>query len=148
MRNSTYTREVLAYNVVRLKAAECEFTFHRPRPGVLLVEVAGHDDGQFGTGALDEIISALARERPLELFVDARAAASIAPSVREEWTRFFSSNRAGLTAVHVLTGSKVVHLAVAVAQLFSNTGNLIRLYATADSFEARLEQARRRAGLQ
>jgi hypothetical protein len=142
-----YTREALAHGVVRLSAKECQFAFSRPRPGILLVHVAGHDYGQFGTGTLDEIVNALTRERPLELFVDTRQTVSVSTRVREEWTRFFTNNRAQLIAVHVLTSSKIIHLAVAVAQLFSNTGNLIRLYSKPEVFEARLHDAQARSGL-
>jgi hypothetical protein len=117
----------------------------RKAAGVVLVDIAGHDFGQFGPSALHELSSALLRERPLELFIDTRAALSVAPCVRDEWTGFFSANRTQLTAVHVLTRSKVVHLAVAVAQLFSNTGNLIRLYSSEDVFDAQLRRASGRA---
>jgi hypothetical protein len=60
--------------------------------------------------------------------------------VRSDWTRFFSSNRAHLSGVHVLTSSKAVHLSVAVAQHFSDTGDLIRLYSNPQTFEAKLAQ--------
>lgn len=141
----TYTREAPGNGAIRLAAAECSFVFSRPRAGVLLVAITGHDRGQFGTGALDEIVGALHRERPLELFVDTRDAVGVAVNVRQDWTRFFSSNRADLSAVHVLTRSKIVHLAVAVAQLFSSTGNLIRIYSQPEAFQARLDQAQHRS---
>lgn len=147
MNTIAYTREALARGVVRLSAQECRFTFSRPQPGMLLVEVSGHDSGQFGTGTLDEITNALTRERPLELFIDTRAAVGVSTRVREEWTRFFASNRSNLIAVHVLTGTKIVHLAIAVAQLFSNTGNLIRLYSKPEPFHAQLHRAQQRGGL-
>jgi hypothetical protein len=68
------SREVLADGSVRLVGKGCTFTYRRPRPGILLVEIDGDDSGQLGTATLDEIGLALARERPLELFVDARDA--------------------------------------------------------------------------
>jgi hypothetical protein len=34
------------------------------------VTITGNDTGQLGTAPLDEIATALVRERPLELFVD------------------------------------------------------------------------------
>jgi hypothetical protein len=110
---------------------------------VLLVTISGHDTGDFGSATLDEITQVLNRERPITLFVDTREAISVTPMVRNDWTRFFSSNRSNLTAVHVLTSSKAVHLSVAVAQHFSDTGNLIRLYSTPEVFEAKLDAAGR-----
>jgi hypothetical protein len=123
---------------VRLATQQGSFVFSRPKPGVLFITIAGHDSGDFGSATLDEITHMLNRERPITLFVDTREAISVAPNVRTDWTRFFSSNRAHFVAVHVLTSSKAVHLSVAVAQHFSDTGNLIRLYSKPEVFEAKL----------
>ncbi|MGH8174706.1 MAG: hypothetical protein ACREV5_00410 [Steroidobacter sp.] len=147
MPDNSFTRSIAPSGAVKLSSSDAEFVFSRPGRGILLIEAAGHDAGQFGSSTLDEIASALLRERPLELFVDTRAAVSVAPRVRDEWTGFFSNNRADLIAVHVLTSSKFVRLAIAVAQLFSKTGNLIRLYSAPTAFEAQLEKARARTTL-
>ena len=138
MTHAQYTRTVQSNGSIRLATAHGSFTFARPRPGVLFITATGHDTGEFGSAALDEITAVLQRERPITLFVDTRAAISVAPSVRDEWTRYFASNRSNLLAVHVLTGSKAVHLSVAVAQHFSDTGNLIKLYSNVDAFEGKL----------
>jgi len=133
-----HTRTVQADGSIRLAAPHGSFTFARLRPAILFVTVTGHDGGEFGTAALDEITAVLQRERPITLFVDTREALSVAPSVRDEWTRYFASNRSNLLGVHVLTGSKAVHLSVAVAQHFSATGNLIRLYSDPSLFQSKL----------
>ena len=140
MSEPKFSRSALPDGSVRLATQQGSFTFSRPRPGVLFVTISGHDTGDFGSATLDEITQALNRERPLTLFVDTREAISVTPIVRTDWTRFFSSNRANLTAVHVLTRSKAVHLSVAVAQHFSDTGNLIRLYSKPEVFEAKLAE--------
>lgn len=145
--SDAFTRIVSQSGEVTLASPNARFVFAWPRPGIVAIQISGHDLGQFGASVLDELTNALRRERPLELFIDTREAVSVAPRVRDEWTRFFASNRANLSAVHVLTSSKFVHLAVAVAQLFSKTGDLIRLYSTPAIFEARLQQARARADL-
>jgi hypothetical protein len=131
-------RELLAGGAVRLSAGDCTFDYHRPRAGALYVTIRGYDTGQFGTSTLDEMVAAMARERPLELFVDAREAYGAAISVSNDWTRFFATNRASLTRVHVLVGSKVVAVTVAIAQHFSRTGNLIQIYTEPAIFEANL----------
>jgi hypothetical protein len=133
------TRETLADGTIRLQAGDCSFVYRRPRPGALLVTITGMDGGQFGTSTLDEITTALAREGRLELFVDAREAIGAAVSVSDDWTRFFSSHRSSLDRVHVLVGSKVVELTVAMAQHLSRTGNLIQIYSDPEIFASRLE---------
>jgi hypothetical protein len=129
---------------VSLTAGRCRFVYRRCRAGVLDVTISGVDDGQFGTSTLDELRLALMRDGELEIFIDAREALAPAVSVSEDWTRFFSDNRAQLKRVSVLVGSKVVGLTVAIAQHLSRTGTLIQIYSDAESFEA----ARRRVSTQ
>jgi hypothetical protein len=122
---------------VRLTAGNCTFSFRRPRPGVLHVVIIGLDSGQFGTTTLDEIRAEIGRNRPIELFVDAREAVGAAVSVSDDWTKFFASHRSDLSRVHVLVGSKVVQLTVAIAQHLSRTGNLIQIYSDPELFDSR-----------
>ncbi len=131
-------REEMPNGDVRLFDSACTFTFRRLRDGALLVTITGHDSGQFGTKTLDEIRLELLRNRPLELFVDAREAVGAAVSVSDEWTRFFSLNREHLKRVSVLVGSKVVYLTVAIAQHLSRTGNLIQIYSDPEVFDTRV----------
>jgi len=143
MSEPKFLRSTLSGGTIRLATQQGSFTFARPRPGVLFVTISGHDTGDFGSATLDEITQVLNRDRPITLFVDTREAISVAPIVRTDWTRFFSSNRSNLSAVHVRTSSKAVELSDAVAQHFSDTGNLIRLYSTPEVFEAKLAAAGR-----
>jgi len=121
---------------IRLTAGDCTFTYFSPKPGILHLTITGYDTGQFGTATLDEIRAEIARERPLTLFVDARSAIGPVVKVSDEWSRFFTLNRANLSAVHILVDSKAVYLSVAIAQHRSETGNLIQIYSNPENFEA------------
>lgn len=134
---TSVTRTVDPAGEVRLTDGSCTFTYKRLRPGALLVTIAGHDTGQFGTATLDEIRLELLRHRPLELFVDAREALGPSVSVSSEWTRFFSLNQDQLRRVSILVGSKVVELTIAIAQHLSRTGNLMQIYTDPEMFEER-----------
>lgn len=134
-------RELLPDGQVRLSAAGCTFVYRRLRPGALNVAISGDDRGDFGTATLDEIRMELMRQKPLELFVDARAATGAAVSVSDEWTKFFSTNQEHLKRVSVLVGSKIMGLTVAIAQHLSRTGNLIQIYSDAETFDARVREA-------
>jgi hypothetical protein len=134
-------RDLLPDGSIELSADDCSFTYKRVKAGLLRVTVKGHDTGQFGSATLDEIVAAIARDRKIELFIDAREAIGAAVSVSDEWTRFFSHHRDGLTRVHVLVGSKVVYLTVAIAQHLSRTGNLLQIYSDPEIFESRLPAA-------
>jgi len=128
------TRTIAETGELQLSADGCTFVYRPLRPGALLVTITGHDTGQFGSSTLDEIRLELLRNRPLELFVDAREALGPAVSVSREWTRFFVLNRDQLRRVNVLVGSKVVELTIAIAQHLSRTGNLIQIYSDAEAF--------------
>jgi hypothetical protein len=135
------SRTVAESGEVRLSAGDCTFAYRRLKPGALLVTISGHDTGQFGTSSLDEIRLELLRNRPLDLFVDAREALGPSVSVSREWTQFFVLNREQLRRVNVLVGSKVVELTIAIAQHLSRTGNLIQIYSDAEMFAALVRSA-------
>lgn len=139
--HSVFSREIGPGGAVVLADSRCRFTYRRRAPGVLEIAIEGTDDGQFGTATLDELSIALARDRPLELFVDAASASMPAVEVSRDWSRFFTRHRADLKRVSVLTGSKSVQLTVAIVQHLSQTGRLIQIYTDPEVFEARLEAA-------
>jgi hypothetical protein len=138
MSETSIERVLLEGGAVRLSAAGCSFFYERQQPGILLVTISGHDNGQFGTSTLDEIRAEIDREKEIELFIDAREALGAAVSVSDEWTRFFELNQKNLKRVHVLVGSKVLHLTVAIAQHLSRTGNMIQIYSDPELFLGRL----------
>lgn len=127
-----------------LTAGKGVFTFQRLRRGALLVAIAGDDMGQFGTAALDEIRMELLRHQPLELYIDTSQASNVSVEVSREWTHFFSHQREQLKRVSILTGSKLIHLTVAIAQHLSQTGNLIQIYSDRELFEEAVARGRGR----
>jgi hypothetical protein len=126
---------VTANGATELVSPQGAFNFRRLAAGAMLVTITGNDTGQFGTKALDEIRLEIMRYGPLELFIDAEQALLVSSEVSQEWTRFFSTSRAQLRRVSVLTGSKLINLTVAIAQHLSNTGNLIQIYSDRELFD-------------
>jgi hypothetical protein len=120
------------------------FVFERPAAGVLVVTIRGFDKGELGDAPLMEISSGFGLGGPLELFIDASQASGAVPQVSDAWTRFFAERRHDLKSVHVLVGSKVVQLTVAIAQHLSRTGSLVQLYSDPEIFADRLRLAQRR----
>ena len=136
-----FKREMLPDGSVRMTSGDASFTFARPKAGVLVVTITGYDKGQFGVAPLDEIAAVLRVAAPLHLFVDARDAVGATMRVGEDWTSFLSRHRAELAHVHVLAGSKMVELTVAIARHLSRTDRLIQIYSDPKIFEAQLEVA-------
>lgn len=129
-------REVQRGGSVVLRDERCRFTF-ASSPGALDITISGDDHGQFGPAALDEITRAIARDRPLNLFIDATAASLPAVDVSRQWTRFFSLNQPNLKKVSVLVASKPVELTVSIAQHLSRTGSLMHVYTDRNAYDAR-----------
>ena len=128
---------------VCLSAGNCRFVYRWPRRQVIEVTISGVDDGQFGSSTLDELRWAIMRDRPLEIFIDAREALAPAISVSEDWTRFFSEHHNELKRVSVLVGSKVVELTIAIARHLSRTGQLIQIFSDPESFNQQRQAADR-----
>ncbi|RPI61855.1 MAG: STAS/SEC14 domain-containing protein [Lysobacterales bacterium] len=139
-----FEREVLPDGSVRIRSHKTEFVFTRPKASVLVVTITGYDKGQLGTAPLDEIGSALRVAAPVQLFVDARNAVGATVRVSEDWTRFLTRHAADLEHVHVLVGSKMVELTVAIARHLSRIERLMQIYSDPGIFETQLEAACRR----
>jgi hypothetical protein len=143
MSSGAVQREVSADGEVTLTAGRCTFAFRRLAPDALLITIRGYDAGQFGASTLDEIRMELLRNRPIDVFVDARDAVGAAVGVSDEWTRFFALNREHLRRVRVLVGSPIVQLTVAIAQHLSRTGDLIEIHSEPATFAASLDSHQR-----
>jgi hypothetical protein len=128
--------------LVELSSEAGSFTFRRLGSSVLLVTIAGQDNGQFGQAALDEIRLEILRSQPLELLVDAERTTMVSTAVSKEWTQFFSNCRPQLKRVQVLTGSRYMNLVVSISQHLSQTGNLITVTSDRAAFDAAVERSR------
>jgi hypothetical protein len=137
-----FVRDSLPGGTSRLSTPRCTFTFRPEGRTVLLVTIAGHDTGAFGAAVFEEIRVHLGGHHRLDLFVDATDAVGPPTAVSEAWTRFFSREAPHLRRVRVLAPSRLVHLSVSVAKLFSRTGELVQVYADPVAFRAALERAR------
>ncbi|HUQ52415.1 MAG TPA: hypothetical protein VM692_09350 [Gammaproteobacteria bacterium] len=137
-------RVVQPDGTVRMTAEAAAFQFARPKPDVLVIKITGYDKGQFATAPFDEIGSILRVATPLELFIDARDAVGATVRVSQDWTSFLALHKADLRHVHVLAGSKMVELTVAITRHLSRTGNLLQIYSDPEIFAAQLAAASRR----
>jgi hypothetical protein len=145
MMQREFKREILSDGSVRMSAGESAFEFRRPRTGVLVVTITGYDKGECGTAPLEEIDSVLRLAGRLQVFVDARSAVGATVRVSEDWTKFISHRKGELAHVHVLAGSKMVELTVAIARHLSHTDKLIQIYSDPEIFAAQLDLACKQA---
>src|SRR5260221_11794457 len=137
MTTGKITREIASDGSVVVTDARCKIVFRRIRPKAVEIQIAGIDNGQFGTAMIDEVAVALLRERPLELFIDASDASMPAVSVANAGTHFFALNRDSLKRVRILVGSRALELTMEIVRHLSDTGHLMQIYSDRELYEAR-----------
>jgi hypothetical protein len=132
-----YRRETLEDGTVVLKDERCSFALRELRPGVMLMQISGHDTGQLGSAPMDELGGYLRRHAPVELFVALGEEGTTYPnlSVQEAWTEWFNLNRSGLKRVNILARGKYLHITTEVMKLFSRTGELVHVHVDSKPFE-------------
>jgi hypothetical protein len=138
-----FERVVEPDGTVRLKTGRCEIAIQRVRPRVVKLRIDGYDTGDFGNAPFDEMRSELQNFKEVELFVDLSSAFGARTPVREQWTEWFRANQDVLRRVHILVGSRFIEMAVALAKLFSRTGEMIQIYSSPQVFEEALARALR-----
>ena len=122
-------RETLRGGDLRLSGKTGSFVFQRLRPGVLLTMNRGRDTGEFGSAPLDVIYREYRLfRRAVEWYFDATLVQNATRSVVEEWTAWLLKHGDILAQMHVLTGSKEVHLMIAIARHFSDSSYRMTLY--------------------
>jgi hypothetical protein len=136
-----FTRSVDSRGVVALTSPSCRFEVVRPGPGIVVVTIAGHDRGEFGTAVFDELRDDLTRYPPLTVFLDISDAVGAIVTVQDHWSAWFADHRRALGAVHILTRGKYLHFTAEVVKLWSRTGDLIRVHSDSASFYDALRRA-------
>jgi hypothetical protein len=123
---------------VSFEGKHCSLAIRRLADRVVLVAFTGNDVGEFGDRPFQELARDLSDPRPLELFVDARAAAAPSLDVSSDWARWLASHRASFRHVSMLTGSRFVQLTANFVRKVADLGELMRIYTDPASFEGAL----------
>jgi hypothetical protein len=109
----------------------------RPAPGVVLLVIIGTDIGEHGSAPF-EALALDVLTGPFHLFVDARDSRGVTVDVSSEWRRWLSDHRSVLRSIHMLTGSRFVHVTATFVKQFADLGELMRIYTHAAHFEEEL----------
>jgi hypothetical protein len=112
----------------------------RPGPGVVVLRLSGWDTGEFGDAPMKEVAKAF-DERPIRLFIDARAAKGASIDVSNDWALWLRVNRARFAQICMLTGSPFIQLTARFVQRFSDLSELMRIYTDAAAFDDALRAA-------
>jgi len=112
----------------------------RPRPGAVCVVIAAHDVGEFGPApfrVLDEQLAA----GPYALFVDARQTQGASIEVSNHWARWLRANRDRLDRIHMLPGSRYVHVTADFVRRFAELEGSMVIYTDVAAFDEALANA-------
>lgn len=123
---------------VELEGAHCTMRIERVATGVILLTITGRDAGELGDApfrALDRLTEGAQR---VAIFVDAREGSGATIDVSGAWAQWFTRNRARLTGVTMLTGSRLVSLTADFVRRFAALDDTMRVTGDAAAFEAAL----------
>jgi hypothetical protein len=131
---------------VLLEGRNSSIRIYRPGKRVAVIVLTGNDVGEHGSAPFLEL-SRDVEEGPFELFIDARDSRGVTLDVSGSWARWLSENKSSLRRVNMLTGSRFVELTANFVRDFADLGDLMRIYADAEAFDAALAQATHNSGI-
>lgn len=134
------SRHITPDGTLTLSTPQCSYTIVRLRPGALLLAIAGRETGELGRAPLGEVAAEAALHPPLRLFIDLSGLTSISDGVSNDWTAWFRANQPAISRLDALTGSVLVQLTVAVSQVLSRTGDMMRIHTDRQKFEAAVRE--------
>ena len=126
---------------VRYEGIHCSLAIQRPSSDIVVVTLSGRDVGEFGDVSFQELAKDLARNRQIELFIDARAVRGASIDVSNDWARWLRTNRSSFRQINMLTGSRFVQLTADFVLRFAELGDIMRIYTEAAAFDATLTDA-------
>ena len=125
---------------MKYEGVTCGLAIERPGPGVVVLRLTGWDTGEFGDAPMKEVAKDFS-DRPLRLFIDARAVKGATIDVSNEWALWLRANRARFAQISMLAGSPFIHLTAKFVQRFADLGELMRIYTDPSAFDAALRAA-------
>jgi hypothetical protein len=126
---------------VDLQGIHCSMNIRRLRPGLVVIAIRGTDIGELADAPFCELECEFRRDRPLELFIDARDTRGASIDVSNDWALWLAKYRDRLRRVTMLTGSRFIAVTARFVRRFSQLENLMRITTDPVAFDGALEQA-------
>lgn len=123
------------------EGVHCTIAIGRPAPGVVVIAISGTDVGELGDAPFQALAGDLIGDRPIELFVDARATRGASIDVSSEWAAWLGRHRHRFRHVSMLTGSPFIRLTADFVRKFADLGELMRIYTDPATFDGALSNA-------
>ena len=130
------------------EGVHCKLRIAFPAPSVCLATFQGHDVGEFGDGPVKALSEYLTRQESMTLFVDGRQVPGASVEVSGTWAYWMQDNRARLEEIHILCGSRFIHLTANFVRRFAELEEKMFIYTEAKAFDLAIGTAisRKNAG--
>lgn len=115
----------------------------RPVPHVVVLTISGRDAGEHGNAPMRALEDEL-DDGAVNLFIDARRTSGASIDVSNVWAQWLRKHRDRLHCIHMLTGSRFVHLTADFVRRFAELGDTMRIYTDGRAFDEALAEATRR----
>ncbi len=125
---------------ITLEGIHCELSIERPRSGMVILRLRGHDVGEFGAAPLRELDADVSRG-DLELFIDAREALGPSTDVSAQWAAWLRANRERFRRVSMLTGSRFVQLTAEFVRRYGELGERMCIFTDPTAFDTAVSLA-------
>ena len=123
----------------RMSSGANIITVTRPRPHIELLRATGHANAEVADAILAHRDMILAECGRIAIFDDLEQAAGYESKVRTRLTSWTSQHRPQIANFHILTGSRLIAMGVAVANVA--LGGSIKVHLKRPDFEAALREA-------
>lgn len=129
----------------RFEGTSGAMAIHSPAPGVVVLEIEGHDVGEFGSGPIRRVEGYLSNRRPIHLYIDARRTKGVSIGVSSEWALWLLKNRTKFGHIRMLPGSRFIEVTADFVRRFAGLESLMRIYSDEADFDEALASAIDRA---
>jgi hypothetical protein len=123
------------------EGVHCTIAIRRPARDVVVIAISGTDIGELGDAPFRALVGDVAGDRPIELFIDARATRGASIDVSSEWAAWLGRHRQRFRHVSMLTGSRFIRLTADFVRNFAELGELMRIYTDPATFDGALSNA-------
>lgn len=136
-----HNREAIQYD-----GRFCKLRFERPARGIVVLNISGHDVGEFGMGPMRQMEKYLSDDASTQLFIDARSTEAASIDVSSDWAQWLEAYKSHFEHISMLTGSQFIQITADFVRRFAGLGDVMRIYTEAAAFDRALGDAIADAG--
>lgn len=128
---------------VCFEGTHCAVMLEQLSETLIVMRLSGTDTGELRDVPIKTLNEWLAGVNAIEFFIDARSVRGASIDVSNEWSAWFTANRARFKFITMLTGSKLVQITAEFVRRFAGLNGIMWICTEPEVFDLALEQAQR-----